>query len=105
VEVEQALAQVMNWSQGELVVAHASLGPTQALPGPTAATAHSSHDSVFGAASMKGWMNDATTGEMRTLAPTIVQVGSPKDVIPATRKPADVSYRAGPPESPSHEPF
>ena len=58
-----------------------------------------------GAASMNGWMNDATTGEMRTLAPTIVQPLSPYEVIPATRNPAAVWYSAGPPESPSQAPF
>ena len=102
--VVHALAHERNTSQGEFRVPQTVLWLMHALPGPTDASEHSSHDSVFGADAMKLVMKDAT-GEMRTLAPTIVHVGSPNDVMPATRAPSAVCAIAGPPESPSQAPL
>src|SRR5262249_37760207 len=97
---EQASAHAGYRAHGEVDGAQATLSSTQALPGPTEASAQSAHESFGGAALMTACTKEVKTGETRTLAPSFVQSGSPNDVTPATRSPAGVLTRAGPPESP-----
>jgi hypothetical protein len=101
-----ASTQFRNLPHGEVAVPQATAAVTHLLPGPTEASEHSSHDSELGKQLLRNaWMKSVNTGDTRTLAPTFVQSGSPKDVMPATRKPAGVLTSAGPPESPEHAPF